>query len=136
MTVEGEAAKPILIEVGAGELMDRATILAIKNERIADPAKRANVARESLALEPARSNLLRSFPALGALEAELKGINETLWDIEDAIRRCEAQADFGPRFIELARAVYKNNDRRAEVKKKINLLSGARVVEEKSYATA
>jgi hypothetical protein len=133
MTVEGEAAKPILIEVGAGELMDRATILAIKNERIADPAKLANVRRELLALEPARASLLGAFPMLGALEAELKAINETLWDIEDAIRRCEAQADFGPRFIELARAVYRNNDRRAEVKKKINVLSGARIVEEKSY---
>jgi hypothetical protein len=136
MTVEGEAAKPILIEIGAGELMDRATILAIKNERIADPEKRANVRRELLALEPARSGLLSSFPALGALEAELKAINEILWDIEDAIRRCEAQADFGPRFIELARAVYKNNDRRGDLKKKINLLSGARIAEEKSYTTA
>ncbi|MGD1017318.1 MAG: hypothetical protein ABR863_12905, partial [Roseiarcus sp.] len=72
-------------------------------------------------------------PALGALEAELKAINEALWDIEDAIRRCEAASDFGPRFVELARAVYKTNDRRAEVKKKINLLSGARIVDEKSY---
>ncbi len=131
MNVEG--AEPILVEIGAGELMDRATILAIKNERIADSAKRANVKRELLALEPARANLLGSFPALGALEAELKAINATLWDIEDAIRRCEAEGDFGPRFIALARAVYKTNDRRAEVKKKINLLSGARIVEEKSY---
>jgi len=132
MKVES-AAEPIHVEIGAGELMDRATILAIKNERIADPAKLANVRRELLALEPARSSLLSAFPALGALEAELKAINETLWDIEDAIRRCEAQSDFGPRFVALARAVYKTNDRRAEVKKKINLLSGARIVEEKSY---
>jgi hypothetical protein len=131
MKVEGAA--PLFVEIGAGELMDRATILAIKNERIADPAKRANVGREWLALEPARTSLLGAFPALGALEAELKAINEALWDIEDAIRRCEADSDFGPRFIELARAVYKTNDRRAEVKKKINLLSGARIVEEKSY---
>jgi hypothetical protein len=136
MTVGGEDAKPILIEVGAGDLMDRASILQIKDERIADPEKRANVRRELLALEPARARLLGAFPALGALEAELKRINETLWDIEDAIRRCEAQGDFGPRFIELARAVYQNNDRRGALKKTINVVSGARIVEEKSYDSA
>ena len=133
MTVEGDAAKAIFIEIGAGDLIDRATILDIKTERVADPAKRANIARELFALEPARSSLLASFPALAALQAELKGINETLWDIEDAIRRCEALGDFGPRFVELARAVYKNNDKRADLKKTINVLSGARIVEEKSY---
>ena len=133
MSVDGGAAKPILIEVGAGDLVDRATILLIKNERLADPAKRANVARELRALEAPRSALLAAFPALAPLEAELKGINETLWDVEDAIRRCEARGDFGPRFIALARAVYQNNDKRAELKKKINLLTGARLVEEKSY---
>jgi len=133
MSTDGDAPQPIFIEVGAGELVDKATILDIKHERIADPAKRANVARELLALEAARAGLRRALPALAALEAELKRVNETLWDVEDAIRRCEASGDFGPRFVELARAVYKNNDRRAELKKRINLLSGARIVEEKSY---
>ena len=131
MSVEG--AEPIFVEIGAGELLDRATILAIKSERIADPAKLANVGRELQTLAPARARLLAAFPALGALEAELKAINAALWDIEDAIRRCEAEGDFGPRFVELARSVYKTNDRRAEVKKTINVVSGARIVEEKSY---
>jgi uncharacterized protein DUF6165 len=126
--------EPIFIEVGAGDLIDRMTILHIKNERIADTAKRANVARELVALEPARTRLLGAFPALASLEAELKRINEELWTIEDAIRQCEARSDFGPRFIELARAVYKNNDRRGDLKKAINVLTGARIVEEKSYS--
>lgn len=93
MKVEGTA--PLFVEIGAGELMDRATILAIKNERIADPAKRANVGREWLALESARTNLLGAFPALGALEAELKAINEALWDIEDAIGDARRTATSG-----------------------------------------
>ena len=134
MTFDGAAPEPILVEIGAGDLIDRVTIFDIKSERVADPAKRANIARKSAALEPARSSLHRSFPALAALEAQLKAINETLWDIEDAIRQCEALGDFGPRFIALARAVYKNNDKRADLKKQINVLSGARIVEEKSYA--
>jgi CHAT domain-containing protein len=134
MSVDEAALESIVIEIGAGELMDRITILQIKNERIADPAKRANIARELVALQPARTRLLQAFPALASLEAELKRINEDLWTIEDAIRQCEAHSDFGPRFIEFARAVYKNNDRRGDLKKTINVLTGARIIEEKSYS--
>jgi hypothetical protein len=134
MSVDEAALESIVIEIGAGELMDRITILQIKNERIADPAKRANVARELAALGPARARFLDAFPALVPLEAELKRINEDLWTIEDVIRRCEARSDFGPHFIELARAVYKTNDRRGDLKKAINVLTGARIVEEKSYS--
>ena len=125
--------KPILVEVGAGELIDKITILHIKRERFGDPAKLASVARELAALEPSRSALLGEFPAVAELEAELKRVNEALWEIEDSVRECEARAEFGPRFIALARAVYQNNDKRAEIKKKINILSNARIVEEKSY---
>jgi hypothetical protein len=134
MNAAGDASpKPILVEVGAGELLDKVTILRIKRERIADPAKLASVARELLALEPSRSALLAEFPAAAALEAELERVNEALWEIEDSIRQCEARKDFGPRFVALARAVYQNNDKRAEIKKTINILSNARIVEEKSY---
>jgi hypothetical protein len=69
------------------------------------------------------------------LTARLKVINEALWDIEDAIRCCERTQDFGPRFIELARSVYHQNDQRAAVKRQINDLLGARLIEEKSYAS-
>jgi hypothetical protein len=114
-------------------LIDKVTILLIKKERIADPAKLASVAREFLALEPPRSALLAEFPAAAPLEVELKRVNEALWEIEDSIRECEARKDFGSRFIALARAVYQTNDKRAEIKKNINSVCNARIVEEKSY---
>jgi hypothetical protein len=73
-------------------------------------------------------------PALAASSAELRAINEELWEIEDRIRDCEKSGDFGPRFIALARSVYRANDRRAAVKRRINEASGSEIVEEKSYA--
>ena len=127
------ASQKIFVEVGAGELIDKITILAIKAERISDTVKRANIAREQEALSPAHLNLLQAYPTLPVLEAELKAVNEALWVIEDDIRACEQKKDFGPAFIELARAVYFQNDRRAAIKKKINILCEADIVEEKSY---
>ena len=70
---------------------------------------------------------------LDKLSAELKQVNAKLWDVEDAIRDCEARSDFGEPFIELARMVYRLNDERSRLKKAINLASGSRIVEEKSY---
>jgi hypothetical protein len=124
---------PILIEIGPGELIDKITILNIKVERMRDAAKLANVRHELEVLEAARRARLPDSPALRTLEAELKVVNEALWVIEDDIRDCEARKDFGAAFIELARSVYKRNDRRAALKKEINLLTGSRIVEEKSY---
>ena len=121
------------IEVGAGELLDKLTILRIKLDRIQDPAKRINVEYEERVLSAVRTKYLPEVPTLDALENELRRINEALWQIEDDIRACEAAKDFGPRFIELARSVYKQNDRRALVKKKINTYCGSAIVEEKSY---
>ena len=72
---------------------------------------------------------------MAALETELRAVNETLWQIEDDIRVCERQADFGPAFVKLARAVYHQNDRRSALKRRINDLLGSRIVEEKDYAT-
>jgi len=126
-------AKPIFIEVGAGELIDKITILRIKSERMSDEAKLKNVRHELDVLSKARSENLDDTQELRKLEAELKKINEALWVIEDDIRECEARKDFGDTFVELARAVYKTNDKRAAVKKDINLLTGASIVEEKSY---
>jgi Family of unknown function (DUF6165) len=127
------SAKPILIEVAPGELLDKLTILQIKNERIADEVKRRNVRTELAVLEEARARAVVASAELAVLTAELKGVNERLWDIEDDIRACERAGDFGPRFIELARAVYMTNDRRAALKHRINELLGSRLVEEKSY---
>ena len=124
---------PILIEVAPGELIDKITILEIKHERITDDAKRANVHSELLSLCAARIAALPDDPELDRLTAELKSVNEALWEVEDAIRDCERAGDFGPRFIELARSVYLTNDRRAELKRTINTHLGSRLIEEKSY---
>ncbi len=122
------------VEVSPGELIDKITILEIKAERIADPDKVANVQRELRSLVAARSAALPSSRELDELTAELRGINERLWEIEDDIRDCERKSDFGERFIELARAVYRTNDRRAAAKRGINELLGSELVEEKDYA--
>lgn len=125
--------RPILIEVGPGELIDKITILEIKVERMTDEAKLKNVRYELEVLSKAQREGMADSAELRRLWAELKAINEALWVIEDDIRDCEGQQDFGPKFIELARAVYITNDKRAAVKKQINILTGSAIVEEKSY---
>lgn len=123
----------ISIPVSWGELLDKITILDIKNERIDDAAKRNNVLRELTALNEvvARHGTLPD-GAAGLID-ELRSINAALWDIEDDIRDCERDRDFGARFVELARAVYHTNDRRAAAKRALNELLGSELVEEKSY---
>ena len=123
----------LTIEVSAGELIDKLTILDIKLERIVDPAKRANIARER---EVLASALAQAAPSdiVTALTGDLRAINETLWDIEDDLRDRERQGDFGAAFVALARAVYRTNDERAVLKRRINDATGSRLVEEKSYA--
>lgn len=123
----------LMIEVGAGELIDKITILKIKAERMTDTAKLKNVRHELDVLSRAREENLVQSDALDRLENELREVNEALWVIEDDIRACEAARDFGPKFIELARSVYIQNDKRAAIKKSINELCGSSIVEEKSY---
>jgi hypothetical protein len=126
--------KTLSIEISPGELIDKITILEIKRERIADAAKLKNVEREWRALTAARDGAVGASAELDRLTIELKRINERLWEIEDDIRGCERRKDFGGKFVELARGVYLNNDRRAEIKRAINELLGSRLSEEKSYA--
>ena len=123
----------LLTPVSPGELLDKLTILEIKRALITDADKLDNIEHEWRVLTEIWSDASLEAPGLNERRDELKAINESLWDIEDDIRQCEAKKDFGERFVELARAVYQTNDRRAEVKKKINLLLGSRLVEEKSY---
>ena len=127
--------KAITIEISPGEVIDRLTILRIKLEHITDEDKLANVRSELESLEDARGKKIPDTPEIKALEADLEAINAKLWNIEDEIRDCERGGDFGPRFIELARAVYYNNDERARIKRETNELLGAGIVEEKSYAS-
>ena len=123
----------IEVPVSAGELVDKVTILEIKSERVADAGKLANVRRELAGLAAIADPLLAANRALTPLKSSLRSINETLWQIEDDIRDCERAKDFGPRFVELARDVYRTNDRRAAVKREIDKLLGSEITEEKSY---
>jgi uncharacterized protein DUF6165 len=132
---EREMAAKIEVPISVGELVDKVTILEIKSEKIADAGKRANIGREFDALAGVLKPLLAATPALAPLQAELRTINEALWQIEDDIRDCERRRDFGERFIALARSVYQTNDRRAAVKRQIDELMGSDIVEEKSYAS-
>lgn len=131
--MSGNEMSLISAPVSFGELIDKITILEIKSERMTDAAKLSNV-RDELEL---LSALWQRDPASGtdisAERADLKRINEALWEIEDEIRLKERDRAFDARFIELARAVYHTNDKRAAVKRAINLKLGSRLVEEKSY---
>jgi len=126
----------LLIPASVGELIDKITILEIKQQRILDPAKQQNIARELAALMQVVQQHQLGYPAgeLAELGRELSAVNQQLWTIEDDIRECERQADFGARFVELARAVYHRNDERAVIKRRINHQCGSELVEEKSYA--
>ncbi len=124
----------ISVEIAPGELIDKITILEIKTERMDDPAKIENVRIELKTLIAARDEAMPSSAELESLSAGLREVNGRLWEIEDDIRDCERARDFGPRFIELARAVYMTNDKRAKLKRDINELLGSPLVEEKSYA--
>ena len=121
------------VPVSVGEVVDKVTILEIKSERISDVDKLRNIGTELDALRPLVSDGVFDTEEVIALTDALRTVNGELWDIEDDIRAEEAAARFGERFIELARAVYVTNDRRAELKKKINLATGSELVEEKSY---
>lgn len=123
----------ILVPTSPGELIDKLTILQLKAERIDDAVKRSNVLHELAALQAISDATLPDDPVLAALREELHIINAELWTIEDDIRASDAAGDFGPGFVALARAVYQTNDRRAAVKKRINMHLGSLIVEEKSY---
>jgi len=123
----------LMTPVSPGELLDKLTILDIKSERIEDAEKVANVRHERQLLEAVWRESGLDNEQIRSLRCELKQINEALWEIEDDIRLCENAGEFGERFIELARSVYVTNDRRAAVKKQINVALGSAIVEEKSY---
>lgn len=123
----------INVPISPGELLDKITILEIKSENIDNKEKLANVKTE-LELLSQIWNSTSPDPSLDALKQELKDNNKALWDIEDKIRIKESNNEFDQVFIELARSVYIQNDKRADTKKKINLKLGSLIVEEKSYA--
>ena len=128
--------KPIHVQIGVGELADRLTILEIKGQNARSPAQRARLQRELGRLTRTRARVGLASPALDRDIARLRRINAGLWRIEDEIRACERRNDFGARFIALARAVYKQNDRRALVKRRLDERHGSTVRDEKVYSIA
>ena len=122
----------ILVPISPGELLDKITILRIKSARMRDAAKVANVRLELSLLEKTWREAVGGAD-VSAEEQGLQAVNERLWVIEDDIREKERAQAFDARFIELARAVYIENDERAAIKKRLNAKLGSRIVEEKSY---
>lgn len=120
------------VEISDGELLDKISILQIKLERISDESKLTNIRTEYEALTEIGVKLLEDSQVF-ALYSKVKEVNEALWDLEDDIRMKEKAKLFDEEFIRLAREIYRTNDKRAEVKKEINLLTGSLFVEEKSY---
>lgn len=122
-----------VVKVSWGELFDKITILRIKVRRLANPDAIRNAAHELGVLEETAATAGPLSADVITAIADLTAVNEGLWEIEDDIRACERAKDFGPRFVELARSVYRENDRRAALKRAINGLLGSEIVEEKSY---
>ena len=124
----------LVVEISAGELLDKIAILEIKSEKIGDEAKLVNIRYEHAALVDAFERGITPSEELSRLRRELKAVNGELWRIEDEIRAQEKAGTFGAAFVALARSVYRANDRRASIKRAINDLLQSPIVEEKSYA--
>jgi len=125
----------ILAEISVGELFDKITILNIKTQKIHDSEKLLNIKKELNFLNNQTSNInVKDQELLSRNIEKLQLINEELWDIENYKRECEANKDFGEKFIQLSRDVHFKNDIRAQIKKEINLLTDSTVVEEKEYS--
>ena len=125
----------ILAEISVGELFDKITILKIKTQKIQDSEKLTNIKNELNFLNNQASNInVKDQESLNKSINKLQSINEELWDIENYKRECEANKDFGEKFIELSRDVHFKNDIRAQIKKEINLLTDSIIVEEKEYS--
>jgi Family of unknown function (DUF6165) len=126
-------SRQIRAPIAIGELIDKIAILEIKAERISDQQKLRNVATELTMLRELKTNAGLDTAEMEPYVQELRSINATLWELEDALRELEARQDFGAHFVKLARSVYQTNDRRAGVKHRINKAFGSEIVEEKSY---
>ena len=127
------SANKIFAEISVGELLDKISILEIKQKNLKDTEKTKIVSKELESLNNTLKNDVSITDEIKSLYNDLKAINLKLWDIEDGKRDCERNKDFGKKFIELARSVYIENDNRAKIKNKINKLSGSNISEVKSY---
>ena len=129
----GNKMDKILAEISAGELIDKITILEIKKEKITNSKKLAEVNKELVSLNLTLKNFIPDESKISKFKQDLKNINLKLWDIEDGKRLAEKNNIFDKKFIELARSVYKFNDKRAALKLAINNALGSNIKEVKSY---
>ena len=127
-------SKKILSEISAGELLDKMSILEIKLEKIKDKISLNEVRKEYKILKEVQNSSLELTEKMKALFNEIKEVNLNLWNIEDKLRICEKNKDFGQTFIELARGVYLNNDERSKIKLEINNILDSNIREIKQYA--
>tara|TARA_B100001027_G_C16220723_1_gene309677 strand:+ start:28 stop:417 length:390 start_codon:yes stop_codon:yes gene_type:complete len=123
----------IIVEISIGELLDKISILEIKQEKIKDPEKLKFIFKEHSILKNQMKNNIKSDDKLNKLFQSLKEINAKLWIIEDDKRKCEKDKDFGDNFIRLSRDVHFLNDNRAKIKLEINNHTGSIIKEIKEY---
>ncbi len=126
-------SKKILTEISAGELLDKISILEIKLDKIKDKESLIEINKDYASLSETKNSNISITKDLENLTKQLKETNMKLWSIEDEKRMCEKNKDFGKKFIELARNVYLNNDKRAKIKSEINKLLGSNIKEIKKY---
>ena len=127
-------SKKILSEISAGELLDKISILEIKLEKIKDKNNREAIKKEYKILKKIQNSSIELENKIKDLFRSIKEVNLSLWKVEDKLRICEKNKDFGKKFIELAREVYFNNDKRANIKSEINKILGSNIREIKKYA--
>ena len=126
-------SKKILSEISTGELLDKISILEIKLEKVKGKTNQEEINKEYKILKEVQNSSLEVTEKLKTLFKEIKEVNLNLWNIEDKLRICEKNKDFGENFIKLARDVYLNNDNRSKIKSKINEVSGSNIKEIKQY---
>ncbi len=126
-------SKKILSEISAGELLDKISILEIKLEKIKDKNNREEIKKEYTTLKEIQNSSIKFDDKIKELFNSIKVINIKLWNVEDELRICEKNKDFGKNFIELAREVYLNNDKRSKIKSEINKILGSNIKEVKQY---
>ena len=125
--------KKILSEISAGELLDKISILEIKLEKIKNKVNQEKINKEYKILKEVQNSSIEMTEKLKTLVKKIKEVNQNLWDIEDKLRFCEKNKDFGKNFIELAREVYFNNDKRSKIKSEINKILMSNIKEVKEY---
>ena len=126
-------SKKILSEISAGELLDKISILEIKLRKIKDKSGQEEIKKEYNILVKIQNSSIKLTDKIEVLFNEIKKVNLNLWEIEDKLRICEKKKDFGKDFIELARGVYFNNDKRSKIKSEINKILGSNIKEVKQY---